>query len=53
MKTIERKDLVNINGGDWENRFFKQWYKCLKGSERACGRAERIAARHDESPWEI
>tara|TARA_R110000868_G_scaffold156380_1_gene383213 strand:+ start:373 stop:522 length:150 start_codon:yes stop_codon:yes gene_type:complete len=48
MIKLNKHESSKVIGGNWENRYFKQWYKCLQGggSGRACGRAERIAARH-------
>lgn len=50
MKKLNTKKVSEIIGGDWRSRYYKQWYKCLRGEESGCNRAARIRARHaDES----
>ncbi|MGZ0016468.1 hypothetical protein [Yeosuana sp. AK3] len=46
MIKLNKKESGKIFGGNWESRYFKQWYKCLRGVSRACDRAERIAERN-------
>lgn len=45
MKKLNLQENSKIIGGDREDRFNKQYGKCMKGSIRACNRALRILDR--------
>ena len=47
MRNLSFEEAANIQAGDWRARYWKQWYKCLRGAgERHCNRANRIRDRH-------
>jgi len=46
MKELTRTQTSTLVGGGYPERLFKQTGKCADGSNRACRRASRIAARH-------
>lgn len=50
MRKLELSENSNIVGGEMIDRLFKQWYKCIAGSSYACGRVNRMAARHGFTP---
>jgi len=46
MKELTRTQTSTLTGGGWLKRLERQAGKCAGGSDRACRRASRIAARH-------
>tara|TARA_R110000868_G_scaffold156380_1_gene383212 strand:+ start:169 stop:315 length:147 start_codon:yes stop_codon:yes gene_type:complete len=46
MRKLDLKESSNVRGGDKYARLMKQWHKCVNGSSYACGRVNRMYARH-------
>ncbi len=46
MRKLDLKESSNVRGGNIYDRLIKQWYKCAHGSGYACGRVNRMYARH-------